>query len=113
MREPQPKSIYLKDYAPPAYRVESVDLDVEIRDDHALVRARLDVCRHAGTGPLVLDGEELELLSLSLDGRAVRHEVTPERLTVYELPERCTLETLSRIAPQRNTTLEGLHGTKR
>jgi len=112
MREPQPKTIYLKEYAPPEHRVESVDLDVDIREEHALVRARLDVRRNAGAGPLVLDGEELELVSISLDGRAVRHEVTPERLTVYELPERCTLETLSRIVPQKNTTLEGLYATK-
>ena len=62
MREPQPKAIHLKDYAPPAFRVETVDLDVDIRDDHALVRAKLAVRRNAGSGPLVLDGDELELL---------------------------------------------------
>jgi aminopeptidase N len=112
MREPQPKTIYLKDYTPPPYRVDEVDLDVDIRDDHALVRARLAIHRESGGGPLVLDGEELELVCVSLDGRAARHEVTPERLTVYDLPERFTLETLSRIVPQKNTELEGLYATK-
>ena len=68
MREPQPKTIQLKDYAPPAFRVETVELDVDIRDDHALVRAKLAVRRNA-PGPLVLDGEELELVSVALDGR--------------------------------------------
>jgi aminopeptidase N len=112
MREPPPKTIYLKDYAPPPYRVDDVDLDVDIRDDHALVRARLAIRRDSGSAPLVLDGEELELVSLSVDGRPARHEVTPERLTVYDLPERFTLETLSRIVPQKNTKLEGLYATK-
>src|SRR5260370_36876072 len=111
MREPQPRTIYLKDYTPPPFRVDDVDLDVDIRDDHALVRARLDIRRNVGTGPLILDGDELELVSLSLDGRAPRHEVTPERLTVYDVPERFTLETLSRIVPQKNTKLEGLYAT--
>src|ERR687887_415864 len=74
MREPQPKTIYLKDYTPPPYRVDEVDLDVDIRDDHALVRARLAVRRNAGSSPLVLDGEELQLISVSLDGRPARHE---------------------------------------
>src|SRR2546421_3457718 len=111
MREPQPKTIYLKDYTPPAFRVETVDLDVDIRDDHALVRARLDI-RRVSAGNLVLDGDELQLLTLSIDGHAARHEVTPERLTVYDVPERFTLETLSRIAPQKNTKLEGLYATK-
>src|SRR5690348_17088142 len=112
MREPQPKTIYLKDYTPPPFRVDEVDLDVDIRDDHALVRARLAVRRNSGTGPLILDGDELQLVSVNVDGRAARHEVTPERLTVYDVPERFTLETLSRIVPQQNTKLEGLYATK-
>ena len=112
MREPQPKNIYLKDYTPPPFRVDDVDLDVDIRDDHALVRARLAIRRNAGSGPLLLDGDELQLVSVSLDGRPARHEVTAERLTVYDVPERCTLETLSRIVPQKNTKLEGLYATK-
>ena len=111
MREPQPKTIYLKDYTPPAFRVERVDLDIDIRDDHALVRARLDIKR-VSAGNLVLDGDELELVSLSIDGRSARHEVTPERLTVYDVPERFTLETLTRIVPQKNTKLEGLYATR-
>src|SRR5437016_4105666 len=111
MREPQPKTIYLKDYTPPAFRVETVELDVDIRDDHALVRARLDIKR-VSAGNLVLDGDELELVSLSIDGRSARHEVTPERLTVYDVPDRFTLETVSRVVPQKNTKLEGLYATK-
>jgi aminopeptidase N len=111
MREPQPKTIYLKDYSPPAFQVERVDLDIDIRDDHALVRARLDIKR-VSAGNLILDGDELELVSLAIDGRSVRHEVTPERLTIYDVPERFTLETLSRIVPQKNTKLEGLYATK-
>ena len=53
MREPQPKAINLKDYAPPAFRVESVELDVDLREDHALVRARLEVRRSRNAGPPV------------------------------------------------------------
>ena len=112
MREPQPKTIHLKDYTPPAFRIDDVDLDIDIRDDHAVVRAKLSMRRNAGTGPLVLDGDELQLVSLSVDGASARHEATPERLTVNDLPERFTLETLTRIVPQKNTKLEGLYATK-
>ena len=111
MREPQPKTIHLKDYTPPTFSVETVDLDVDIRDDHALVRSRLLVSR-LSPGNLVLDGDELELLSVTVDGAKARHEVTPERLTVYDVPDRFTLETVSRIVPQKNTKLEGLYATK-
>ncbi|KPK03537.1 MAG: hypothetical protein AMJ64_15430, partial [Betaproteobacteria bacterium SG8_39] len=68
MREPQPNSIQLKDYAPPAFLVESVELDVDIRADDAVVRAVLALRRNplaaAARAPLVLDGEALELLSI-------------------------------------------------
>ena len=46
MREPAPKTIYLKDYAPPAFLISAIDLDVDIREDHALVRAVLQIARN-------------------------------------------------------------------
>jgi aminopeptidase N len=111
MREPQPKTIYLKDYTPPAFRVETVELDVDIRDDHALVRAKLDLRRNA-PGPLVLDGDELSLVSVSLNGKEPKFSVTPEKLTIHDAPDACTVETVTRIVPQKNTKLEGLYATK-
>src|SRR5437016_9205383 len=112
MREPQPKAIHLKDYSPPEFRIDSVDLDVDLRDDHARVRAKLQVRRNAGPGPLVLDGEELQLISVSLDGKQPQYEVTAQRLTLRDVPDAFTLETVSRIVPQKNTQLEGLYATK-
>src|SRR5687767_8849715 len=111
MREPQPKAVHLKDYTPPPFRVESIHLDVDIREDHAITRAKLAVRRNAA-GALVLDGDELELVSVSVDGKKPRYEVTPEKLTVYDVPDAFTLKTVSRIVPQKNTKLEGLYGTK-
>src|SRR5918999_1513373 len=111
MREPQPKAIHLKDYSPPAFRVDTVDLDVDIRDDHALVRSKLEIRRNS-SGPLVLDGDELELVSVTLDGKPVKHEVGEESLTIADVPDAFTLETVSRICPQKNTKLEGLYATR-
>jgi aminopeptidase N len=112
MREPTPKTIHLKDYTPPAFLIPHVELDVDIREDHALVKATLQVRRNAGgTGPLVLDGDELELVSVALDGKAPRHEVAAGRLVVHDVPDRFTLETATRIVPQKNTKLEGLYAT--
>src|SRR5690348_2548173 len=111
MREPQPKTIYLKDYTPPAFRVETLELDVDIRDDHALVSAKLELKRNA-PGPLVLDGDELSLVSVSLDGKEPKYSVTPEKLTIEDTPDACTLQTVTRIVPQKNTKLEGLYATK-
>jgi aminopeptidase N len=112
MREPTPKTIQLKDYAPPEFLIPHVELDVDIREDHAVVKAKLQVKRNAGTGPLVLDGEALELVSVTLDGKAPRHELSPDSLTVHEVADAFTLDTVARIVPQKNTTLEGLYGTR-
>src|SRR3954469_7193562 len=112
MREPQPKTIYLKDYTPPAFRVETVDLDVDIREEHAIVRSRLAIRRAGGNAPLVLDGEELSLISVTLDERPARFEATAEKRSVYDVPDQFTLETVSRIVPHKNTKLEGLYAPK-
>src|SRR5687767_13594514 len=111
MREPQPKAVHLKDYTPPPFRVESIHLDVDIRADDALVKAKLAIKRNA-PGPLVLDGDELELVSASLNGKEVKPEVTAETLTLRDVPDAFTLETVTRIVPQKNTKLEGLYATK-
>ena len=117
MRDPAPAAIYLKDYAPPAFLVETVDLDVEIFDDHTRVRSRLAIVRAAADAqPLVLDGEELQLESVALDGRPLRageYTLDAARLTVADPPARCVLETVCRIEPQKNTTLMGLYAADR
>jgi aminopeptidase N len=119
MREPTPRTIHLKDYAPPAFLVERIALDVDIRESDALVRAALVLRRNPKAAdpraPLALDGDELELISVSLDGAplgAGRYALAPDRLTVPEVPDAFTLETVSRIVPQQNTKLEGLYAAK-
>jgi len=119
MREPQPKTIHLKEYAPPAFLIDTVDLDVDIREDDALVKATLALRRNpngnkAATS-LTLDGDELELVSVSLDKSPLekrQYAVTPEKLTIPGVPDSFTLETVTRIVPQKNTKLEGLYATK-
>ncbi|MGH8723861.1 MAG: aminopeptidase N, partial [Burkholderiales bacterium] len=111
MREAEARVIHLKDYTPPPFRVEAIDLDVDIREDHALVRARLEIRRQAA-GALVLDGDELELVSVSLNGKEPAHSITPGKLTIPDVPDRFALETVSRIRPQQNTRLEGLYATR-
>jgi len=118
MREPAPGTIYLKDYAPPAFLISTIDLDVDIGEDHALVRATLALARNPKSidaqAPLVLDGEEIELVSVALDGRALApgdYKLGEESLCIDQVPKRFTLETVSRIRPQKNTRLEGLYAS--
>ncbi len=45
MLNPPPRTVYLKDYTPPAFLVYSVDLDVDIREAFTRVHATLRVKR--------------------------------------------------------------------
>ena len=114
-----PKTVHLKDYTPPAFLISTVDLDVDIRDDHALVKATLAVSRNpqaAGSKtPLELDGDELELLSVTMDGGRLgntAYALDAERLTIPGVPDRFTLETVVRIRPKQNSKLMGLFASK-
>ncbi|MBV8030134.1 MAG: aminopeptidase N, partial [Betaproteobacteria bacterium] len=116
MKEALSKAIHLKDYAPPAFVVDTVDLDIDIRADDAIVTAKLAVRRGAGKGAdLVLDGDELELQTVSLNGKTLdksQFDLQPNSLTVRNVPDAFALETVTRIVPQANTKLEGLYATK-
>lgn len=118
MRTETPVTLFLKDYTPPAWWIESVDLHVAIRDDHAEVRSRLRCTRNPAVagGALVLNGEALELISITLDGTALdaaRYAYADDLLTIAApLPDACVLETVVRIAPDSNTQLSGLYRSR-
>jgi aminopeptidase N len=115
MRTEEPRPVRLKDYRPPDWLIETVDLDVSLDPTATTVRAKLRV-KPNGAGapaPLVLDGEELKLRSLALDGRPLPEGsflATPERLTIAQPPNRpfeLTIETV--VDPTNNTQLMGLY----
>lgn len=120
MRTDNPKTIYLKDYQPPEYLVETIDLTFHLLEEHTQVISRLRLIRNPMTeeegGSLVLDGEQLELQSLHMDGEALQsdaYRLDANSLTIYQPPSSFTLETRVLIRPQDNTALEGLYRSGR
>ncbi|WP_250463798.1 aminopeptidase N [Microbulbifer litoralis] len=116
MKDAQPRTVYLKDYRVPDYLVDSTRLHFELQPKSTLVKSRLQVRRNpdAGEGlpPLVLDGIELELLSVSIDGQLVpasRYRELPEGLSIDVAKPEFVLEIHNRINPEDNTSLEGLY----
>lgn len=118
MRDAQPRTIFLKDYEPPAHRIERTELHFELFDGYALVHAQLHFARNDTAGPdapLELHGVELELLSLAIDGRELdvdAYERHDESLRIGGLPESGVLSSTVRIKPQENTSLEGLYRSR-
>ncbi|WP_137885433.1 aminopeptidase N [Pseudomonas sp. 2FE] len=116
MRTEQPKMIYLKDYQAPDYLIDETHLTFELFEDHTLVHAQLLMRRNpergAGLPPLVLDGQQLELLSLSMDGiqlSAADYQLSDSHLRLQPLAASFTLDSSVRIHPESNTALEGLY----
>ncbi len=116
MTQTAPEVKFRKDYAVPPFLVSTLHLDFQLNEDASTVRATMQLSRNLDSldtaGPLVLDGEDLELLEVKVDGAdlpAAQYRTDAETLTVDGLPQTCTLETLVRIKPQDNTRLEGLY----
>ncbi|MFT7259418.1 MAG: aminopeptidase N [Glaciecola sp.] len=117
MRDAEPKSIYLKDYQPPHFVIEETHLRFDLFEDYAQVDSRLVMRRnrehHEGfEGPLVLVGNQLELLAISVDGSRLSvddYSLNGELLTIYTVSDAFELEISTRNEPQNNTELEGLY----
>jgi len=66
----------------------------------------------AQSSALVLDGEELELRSIKIDGRTLdshEYSVTEESLEIAHVPDSFEIECVTWIKPQDNKRLEGLY----
>ncbi|MBF7729280.1 aminopeptidase N [Pseudomonas sp. N040] len=116
MRTEQPKVIHLKDYQAPEYLIDETHLTFELFEDHTLVHAQLvmqrNPARGAGLPPLVLDGQQLELLALSLNDRQLHagdYQLDDSHLTLQPDSQRFVIDSTVRIHPESNTALEGLY----
>lgn len=109
---------YLSDYRPYPFTLSTVSLTFRLAPRATRVTARLALSPRAAGAALHLDGEELKLISLALDGAALApadYRLTETGLTIHPaaLPEGpFTLETEVEIAPETNTALEGLYMSK-
>ena len=115
MRTEEPRTIALKDYRPPAYRISEVSLTFVLDPAATRVTSVMKLARSGAAEPLVLNGEHVQLVSVSVDGRplaAGEYRADAETLTIDSLPENFTLEVVTEISPANNTALEGLYVSK-
>ena len=69
-----PREVRRLDYRPPAYLVETVELQFDLHPGATIVRAQMAIRRnpaHGEVAPLRLDGEGLRLIVAALDGEAL------------------------------------------
>lgn len=111
----QPRRIFLSDYQPPDFLLTHTELTFHLWPDHTEVESRLSLSRaaYAATdAPLVLLGADLELLSVSWNGRELNaddYHWQGEQWLFRTTDARGELVTRVRIYPEQNKALEGLY----
>ena len=118
MKSDIPKPVLLADYRPPDFLIDTVDLDIVLDPTHTRVTSKLTLRRNpkakvAAKTPLRLEGELLELESISLNGKRLKRPafVTDETGLTLKVPPKdpFTLEIKTIVNPEANTALQGIY----
>ena len=109
------QNIRLKDYQPAPFRSLSHQLKFEIFPGHTLVHHRQHIVR-AGSHqqPAVLNGHNLEIISLAIDGRPLApadYRYENQLLTLNNVADDFWLESTVKIYPEQNKALTGLYNS--
>jgi aminopeptidase N len=115
-KESQPQSTLLVDYRVPDYLIDSLDIEIDLAVDGAVVTATLKGRRNpAATCPeafLYLDGQGQELLEVILNGQALSAAdfiLGAESLSITAMTDTFVLMVKSYNNPAENVALEGLY----
>jgi aminopeptidase N len=116
MTTDKPQTNYLDAYTPPAFFIDNTELCFDLGEEFTRVRSILSVRRNPETTtdrtPLKLNGEQLQLVSIKLDGEFLssdQFQINSEDITIPRVPDHFQLEIETQIKPQENTALEGLY----
>ena len=106
--------IYRKDYQTPNFWVKAVDLAFIVEADSTLVTTRIQFEKNQSQNQkeMFLEGVELELLSIEINGHKLesnRYIINDKGLLLNDLPNNFELKTVVKIYPSENTALEGLY----
>lgn len=99
------------DYKSPDFTAIDIDLNFQLADANTIVRNTAHYVRLTADtkAPLRLDGVDLTLNDVLINGQSCRYTVTPTKLIVYDVPDDFELTTECVIAPGQNTSLMGLY----
>lgn len=118
----KPVEKFRKDYAPPPHVIKAVELDFQLHTggERTVVSSKMSVTHAGGKGsgkPLFLEGEDLTLLSISVNGKELKegpdYKLSKDGLTILAsaLPADGEFEVSTRVSidPENNTQLSGLY----
>jgi len=114
MKTDHSKRKFLSEYRAPDFTISHSSLTFDIEEQKTRVSSCLRLCRQTqdATASLRLDGIELGLLSVGIDGTDLQpgqYEVTDTELIVFDVPDQFEFTCEVEINPAANTRLEGLY----
>ncbi|WP_425666822.1 aminopeptidase N [Vibrio tubiashii] len=105
-----PQAKYRKDYQSPSHTITDIDLTFDLYDNETTVTAVSQVTQLKDATTIRLEGEDLKLKSIHVNGEAwTAYEELEGALEVHQLPEQTELKIVTLIDPEANTALEGLY----
>jgi aminopeptidase N len=114
MREGQATAIHRADYTAPAYWIDTVELGFDLDPAKTRVLNKMRLRRNTDVAPqaLRLDGEELNLARVLVNGQGTSFKLEGNQLVLENLPEGpepFELEIFTTCYPAKNTKLMGLY----
>lgn len=111
MKDAAPQTIFLSDYTPFGYLIDSAHLDFRLHPTQTRVISKIAFRPNpdATDKKFFLHGQELKLKSAKIDGVTVTPKLTAEGLTCAVPGAPFIWEAEVEISPQTNTALEGLY----
>ncbi len=99
------------DYTAPAYWIDTVDLTFDLDPAKTRVLNKMHVRRNTDVEvqPLKLDGDELNLSRVLVNGQGCSFKMEGSRLVLENLPDEFDLEIFTTCCPAKNTKLMGLY----
>ncbi|UUM29417.1 aminopeptidase N [Vibrio japonicus] len=105
-----PQAKYRKDYQSPSHTITDLDLTFDLFDNNTVVTAISQVKQLKDDTTLTLDGENLKLVNVEVNGEAWnQYQESEGALELRNLPAQFELTIVTEIDPEANTALEGLY----
>lgn len=112
------ETIYRQDYQAPSHLVDTInlefDLDVESTSVSSLMHVRPNPEVTDSNGDLVLFGEDLTFVSLSVNGEPLdetQFDLTDHTLTLHNITGEADIAIVNRFSPAKNTRLQGIYAS--
>lgn len=105
-----PRLIRREEYTAPAFWIDTVELTIDLDPSKTRVLNRMRVRRNSDSveTALRLDGEDLTLARVMVNGKGCSFRMDGAQLVLENLPDTCDIEIFTTCSPEKNTQLMGI-----